>query len=131
MTQHPEHDAAPEVTGAWLDEAVAVGRDLCQRFGELPDRSALRGLLAFAQTTPSPAEAVLFVRYQATRLKGKPFLLELATAVEQGYAGDIDQLRRFLGIVVRAGIVQLATRQPSRGSRDQGRQPPRPGRRAP
>jgi hypothetical protein len=147
MTQTPQHDSSPELTAAWLDEAVAASRSLCQRFADdLPDRSALRGLVSFAQTTPSPAEAVLFVRYQATRLpKGKRFLPELATTLEQRYAGDIHQLRRFLGVMVRAGIVQLAMRQPSRTGRDDRRpaprtapagppdprRQPRPGRRAP
>jgi len=102
----------PKEQAAWLDRAVEAARALCQEVSsELPDKSALRGLVAFAQTTPSPAEAVLFIRYQSTRaasVRGGRFLSRLAQELEGRWANDIEEVRRFLGILVRAGIVEKA-----------------------
>jgi hypothetical protein len=114
-------DTVPaDLSAERLDEAVRTARDLCARFRQverrggqrrvmgLPDKSALQGLLSFAQSTPSTTEAVLFVRYQATRLtrnREERFLVSLADELEANWSASIEQLRRFLGILVRAGVV--------------------------
>jgi hypothetical protein len=113
----PQHDPPLVETAAWLDRAVATSRDLCARHANnLPEKSALRGLLTFAQSTPSPAETVLFVRYQAARLpaRNRRFLEEVAAELERSYEENMEQVRRFLGVLVRAGIVQHGVRQAGR-----------------
>jgi hypothetical protein len=118
-----------------LDKAVGAARKLCTEFrwverrgrwvNGLPERSALRGLLNFAQSTPSTAEAILFVRYQASRLDpAREFLTGLADELETNWSASIDELRRFLGILVRAGSVAHSSAPvppPSRGGREQPR----------
>ena len=126
-------DTVPaDLSAERLDEAVRTARELCANFREidrrgrqprvigLPDKSALQGLLSFAQTTPSTTEAVLFVRYQATRLtrnKEQRFLIGLANELESHWSTRIEELRRFLGILVRAGVVaRLADADPTAGT---------------
>ena len=110
-----------------LDEAVRRARGLCEQFTnprDIPDNSALRGLLGFATSTPSAAEAVLFVRYQATRanrLGQRRFLEALAEELDARWAGSAEELRRFLGILVRAGIVRRAALQAQRRSQERQR----------
>src|SRR6266496_6295477 len=126
---HVKHDDLPreDLPRERLDQAVRTTRSLCERFRQVdrhrggriipangvPDRSALRGLLNFAQSTPSTDEAVLFVRYQATRLDQREFLTALAEELDAHWAGSIGELRRFLGILVRAGSVAHAAAPPS------------------
>lgn len=99
---------------AEVDAMVRAAVGLCKRAEEnLPERSTLQTLLRFAQGTDSVQEALLFMRYQASRETHKKyagFLEELASVVEKDYAGNIDATRRFLGILVRAGTVELARR---------------------
>jgi hypothetical protein len=115
-------DTAPaDLPAERLDTAVRTATKLCKDFRRveqrgnqrprvmgLPDKSALQGLLSFAQSTPSTTEAVLFVRYQATRLtrnKEERFLIRLADELEGNWSTSVEELRRFLGILVRAGVV--------------------------
>lgn len=123
-----------------LDQAVRAAQKLCADFLQverqlrdrkilvvgLPERSALRGLLNFAQSTPSTGEATLFVRYQATRLgDASQFLTSLAKELDTNWSGSIVEMRRFLGILVRAGTVAHANAP--KQSRPGG-QPSGPGR---
>lgn len=115
MTEHETLVAAPDV-----DAMVRAARDLCRRAGEsgdLPERATLQTLLRFAQGTDSVEEAILFVQYQASRdtfRRSRRFLAELAAVLAKDYASDIGVVRRFLGLVVRAGEVE---RKRGRGAR--------------
>ncbi len=123
------------------DRAGRAARKRCGQDGRLPDKSTMRGLLGFAQSTPSPEEAVLFIRYQATRQPGKGlsgdqgrFLGEVADEIGHNWSTDIDDTRRFLGILVRAAIVaDEENQQRRRGSQGQQRsgQPDRSGQHGP
>jgi hypothetical protein len=110
-------EAAPTTTDVdAVGEQIREIRELCRRHRAiLPERSQLQLLLRFAQSTESPEELVLFVQYQASRdqlRRSKPFLDELTELLGRRFAADIAGARRYLGWVVRAGVVERGTVSP-------------------
>lgn len=113
------HDPSAAPPNVELDELVREARNLCQD-RPLPDRSGLQTLLRFAQSTDSLEETLLFIEYQASRdqfKKSKEFFEDLAGFLRSRFPGDPDGVKRFLGLVVRAGYVELRKRSPNSGGR--------------
>lgn len=117
------------MTASEMDELVRGVRSLCEENRDsLPDRSALQTLLRFADSTPSVEETVLFIEYQASRdqfRKHRAFLTAVADEIRKRYLGDVEGARRFLGLLVRAGYVEIERRRREssrrRGESDVGR----------
>jgi hypothetical protein len=110
-------DAAPTTTDVdAVGEQIREIRELCRRHRAiLPERSQLQLLLRFAQSTESLEELVLFVQYQGSRdqlRRSRPFLDELTELLGRRFAADIAGARRYLGWVVRAGVVERGTVSP-------------------
>jgi hypothetical protein len=116
MTRNPSGPPA----NLELDELVREARRLCQQDRDLPDRSGLQTLLRFAQSTDSVEETLLFIEYQASRdqfKKSKEFLEDLAGVLRSRFPGDPEGTQRFLGLVVRAGYVELRKKSQASGGR--------------
>lgn len=110
---------------AWTERAVQTARQVCAQ-DRIPERAALQNLLRFAQAHDTIAEIELFIRYQGARAGAgqRDFFTSLAKHVVDLCDGDPERARRFLGYVVRAGVIQ---RESQRGQGAQrGHTGPRP-----
>ncbi|WP_208029756.1 hypothetical protein [Rhabdothermincola sediminis] len=91
-----------------VDGLVKQARSLVGEVEQLPDRSAVQTLANFSQSTTSFAELCLFVDYQGAKApqQQRPFFRKVSSVLQSDDIGDLDRARRFLGLLVRAAVVQ-------------------------